>query len=248
MFRWHPGKEPTRQCRRHKKHGFRPWVRKISLSRKRATHSRMPPRKFHRQRSLAGYSPWGSQRVGHGWAHSTAHFCPDASKHVSALEKGSHYNFQAGVELISEVYGNGQRWYFIFGSQDNYKFLLKFSGQGTNILKCAIQSGMKKDCCCCSVAKPCMALCNPMDCGVPVTWTGFPVLHDLLEFVQTHVHWVGDAIQPSHPLLSPSLLSSIFPSILTPNIKSTSTECCPQPGWNLGEPPTDLFHEDCCKV
>ena len=109
MFRWRPGKEPTRQCRRHKKHGFRPWVRKISLSRKRATHSSMPPRKFHRQRSLAGYSPRGSQRVGHGWAHSTAHVCPDASKHVSALEKGSHYDFQAGVELIYEVYGNGQR-------------------------------------------------------------------------------------------------------------------------------------------
>ena len=106
-----------------------------------------------------------------------------------------------------------------------------------NILKCAIQSGMKKDCCCCSVAKLCMALCNAMDCGMPVTWTGFPVLHYLLEFAQTHVHWVGDAIQPSHPLLSPSFLSSIFPSILTPNIKSTSTECCPQPGWNLGEPP-----------
>ena len=39
-----------------------------------------------------------------------------------------------------------------------------------------------------------------MDCSTP----GFPVLHYLLEFAQTHVHWVGDAIQPSHPLLSPS--------------------------------------------
>ena len=40
---------------------------------------------------------------------------------------------------------------------------------------------------------------QPMDCSTP----GFPVLHYLLEFAQTHVHWVGDAIQPSHPL-SPS--------------------------------------------
>ena len=40
-----------------------------------------------------------------------------------------------------------------------------------------------------------------------------PVHHQLLEFTQTHVHWVGDAIQPSHPLLSPFLLPSIFPSI-----------------------------------
>ena len=79
----------------------------------------------------AWQAPWGSQRVGHGWAHRTAHVCPDASKHISALKKGSHYDFQAGVELISEVYGNGQRWYFIFGTQDNYMLLLKFSGQGT---------------------------------------------------------------------------------------------------------------------
>ena len=39
-----------------------------------------------------------------------------------------------------------------------------------------------------------------MDCSTP----GLPVLHQLLEFAQTHVHWVGDAIQPSHPLLLPS--------------------------------------------
>ena len=45
-----------------------------------------------------------------------------------------------------------------------------------------------------------MSLCNPMDHSA---W-GFPVHHHLLEFAQTHVHWVGDAIQPSHPLLSPS--------------------------------------------
>ena len=43
-------------------------------------------------------------------------------------------------------------------------------------------------------------LCNPMDCSPP----DLPVHHQLLEFTQTHVHWVGDAIQPSHPLSSPS--------------------------------------------
>ena len=42
--------------------------------------------------------------------------------------------------------------------------------------------------------------CNPMDCSMP----GFPVYHQLLELTQTHVHLVGDAIQPSHPLSSPS--------------------------------------------
>ena len=47
-----------------------------------------------------------------------------------------------------------------------------------------------------------------MDCSMAV----FPVVHYLPEVVPTHVHWVGDAIQPSHPLL-PLLLPSIFPSI-----------------------------------
>ena len=53
---------------------------------------------------------------------------------------------------------------------------------------------------CCSVAQSCLTLCKPMDCRMP----GFPVLHHLLKLAQTHVHWVSDAIQPSHPLSSPS--------------------------------------------
>ena len=57
-------------------------------------------------------------------------------------------------------------------------------------------------CCCCSVVKSakCLILCNPMCCSMP----GFPVTHHLLEFAQPHIHWVHDAIQPSHPLSSPS--------------------------------------------
>ena len=55
-------------------------------------------------------------------------------------------------------------------------------------------------CTCCSVTQLCPTLCDPMDCSTP----GFPVLHHLLEFAQNHVHWVDDAIQPSHPLSSPS--------------------------------------------
>ena len=51
----------------------------------------------------------------------------------------------------------------------------------------------------CSVAPLCLTLCDPMNCSTP----GFPVLHHLLELAQTHVHWVGDAIQPSHPLSPP---------------------------------------------
>ena len=52
--------------------------------------------------------------------------------------------------------------------------------------------------CCCSVTQSYQNLCNPMDCGT----LGFPVLHWLPEIIQTHVHWVSDAIQWSHPLSS----------------------------------------------
>ena len=52
-----------------------------------------------------------------------------------------------------------------------------------------------------SVAQSCPTLCHPINCSTP----GLPVYHQLPEFTQTQVHWVSDAIQPSHPLLSPSL-------------------------------------------
>ena len=51
-----------------------------------------------------------------------------------------------------------------------------------------------------SVTQSCPTLCDPMGCSTP----GFAVCHQLPEPTQTHVHCVGDAIQPSHPLLSPS--------------------------------------------
>ena len=51
-----------------------------------------------------------------------------------------------------------------------------------------------------SVAQSCPTLCDPMNRSTP----GLPVQHQLPEFTETHVHWVGDAIQPSHPLSSPS--------------------------------------------
>ena len=55
----------------------------------------------------------------------------------------------------------------------------------------------RKDCCC-SVTQSCLTLCSTVDCSIP----GFPVPLCLPEFEQTHVHWVDDAIQPSHPFFS----------------------------------------------
>ena len=74
-----------------------------------------------------------------------------------------------------------------------------------------------------SVAQLCPTLCYPMDCSKP----GFPVLHQLLELAQIHVHRVGNAIQPSHPLSSPS------PPAFTvfPNIRVFSNESVPCIRW-----------------
>ena len=64
-------------------------------------------------------------------------------------------------------------------------------------------------CYCWSFTKLCPTICDYMDGSTP----GFPVLHYLPELAQTQVYWLGDAIQPSHPLSSLLLQPSIFPSI-----------------------------------
>ena len=63
--------------------------------------------------------------------------------------------------------------------------------------------------CYCSVAKSCPTLCDLMDCSTP----GFPVFYYLPQSAQTHVHWVDDSTQPSHPLSPLFLQPSIFTSI-----------------------------------
>ena len=68
-----------------------------------------------------------------------------------------------------------------------------------------------------SVAQSCLTLCNPMNCSTP----GLPVHHQLREFTQTHVHRVGDAVQPSHPLSSPFPPAPNPPSIRVFSSEST---------------------------
>ena len=69
--------------------------------------------------------------------------------------------------------------------------------------------------------KSCPTLCDTIDYSTP----GFPVPHYLLEFAQTHVHWVSDAIQPSHPLSSPS------PAFNLPSIRIFSNELALHIRW-----------------
>ena len=73
----------------------------------------------------------------------------------------------------------------------DFHFLYQLNYQGIPISPISAQFS--------SVAQLCPTLCHPMDCSTP----GLPVHHQLPEFTQTYVHWVGDGIQPSHPLSSP---------------------------------------------
>ena len=88
---------------------------------------------------------------------------------------------------------NGSLWKH-WESQENWEFLWSQEKQMYLGVVCMLAHQLS------SVAQSCLTLCDPMSCSIP----GFPVHHQLLEFTQTHVHWVGDAIQPSHPPLSPS--------------------------------------------
>ena len=87
-----------------------------------------------------------------------------------------------------------------------------------------------------SVAQSCPTLCDPMDCSTP----GFSVHHQLPELAQTNVHWVSDAIQPSHPLSSPSM----FPRIRV--FSSDSVLCIRWPkywSFSFSVNPSDEYSE-----
>ena len=79
-------------------------------------------------------------------------------------------------------------------SIDAEKILAKFKFMIKTLQKVGIEGQFS------SVFQPCLTLCNPMDRSM----AGFPVHHQLLELMETHVHRAGDANKPSHPLLSPS--------------------------------------------
>ena len=93
------------------------------------------------------------------------------------------------------------QWLFI-GNWSNH------TTQGTQVLSSNQAGSLNQPVldCCCSVTQLCPTLCDSMDCSRP----GFPVLHHLLEFVQTHVRWVNDAIQLSHPLSPSSPALNLF--------------------------------------
>ena len=108
------------------------------------------------------------------------------------------------------------------GHKNMISIIGEFSREKKTFKKCkalAIPTGHLLEHCCCLVTKSYPTLCHLMDCSTP----GFPVLHYLPEFAQAHVHWVSDAIQPSHPLSPPFPLAlnlsqhqGLFPWVSSP--------------------------------
>ena len=87
-----------------------------------------------------------------------------------------------------------------------------------------------------SVTQSCPTLCDPMNHST----TGLPVHHQLPEFTQTHVHWVSDAIQPSHPLSSPSPPAFNLPSIRV--FSNKSVLCIRWPKyWSFSISPSNKY-------
>ena len=98
----------------------------------------------------------------------------------------------------------------------------------TSLEKCLFKFFAFLKHCYCSVTKSCLNLSGPMNCSM----LGFPVLPYLLEFAQTHVHCISDAIQPPHPLSPTVFLPSILPSIRVFSNESALSIRCPK-YWSL---------------
>ena len=102
----------------------------------------------------------------------------------------------------------------------------------------SIDSSISLQVCCCSVAKLCPTLWDPMVCTMP----GFAFLHYLSEFAHTRIHWISDAIQPFFILGCPILLSSIFPSISV--FSNESALCIRWPKyWSFSISPSNEYSE-----
>ena len=101
-------------------------------------------------------------------------------------------------------------WWLLIGNWSNH------ATQGAQALSSNQSGNLNQPLldCCCSLTQLCPTLCDSMGCSRP----GFPVLHHLPEFVQTDVHWVNDAIQPSHTLLPSVTLFSCPQSLPVPGL------------------------------
>ena len=79
-------------------------------------------------------------------------------------------------------------------------------GDKRGLIYLKVNGGLTQNVCCCSFSQSRLTLCTSMDCSTP----GFPVLHHLLEFAQTHVHWVSDTVQSTSKCLEFAKLNPFF--------------------------------------
>ena len=165
---------------RCKSHGLDPWIRKDPLEKQMATNSSILAWKIGENKEPGGLLFIQLQRAGHDWAY--------AKTHTHAQRETSEEFF---VDSITAKGRKFQSWCGTPGWQRR-----PHSGWESKILSTLLFSSVQFS----WVPQLCPSLCNPMNHSTP----GLPVHHQFLEFTQTHVHRVGDAIQPSHPLSSPS--------------------------------------------
>ena len=115
------------------------------------------------------------------------------------LFEGNHYlDFQRMTICIEAMLRNLQKAYVPFSSLEKTRIFCGRSGSEERKIIRMEKGNKEKQYN--SVAQLCPTICDPMNCSMP----GLPVHNQLPESTQTHFHWVGDAIQPSHPLSSPS--------------------------------------------
>ena len=135
---------------------------------------------------LASFSPFESE-VG-------CYTCRNQTADLKQLKQVPHFFWPTALYSFF--------FFTTFHNFNSYVYLLfNVCLQTVNLDDCNISNHLAENLICqfSSVAQLCPTLCDPMDGSTP----GLPVHHQLLEFTHTHVHWVGDAIQTSHPLLSP---------------------------------------------
>ena len=126
--------------------------------------------------------------------------CMQVKKQQLELDMEQQNGSKLGKEYIKAVYCHPD--YLTYMQTTSWEMLAWMKHKLESILpgEISITSDMQMTSQFSSVAQLCPALCNLMDRSMP----GLPVHHQLPKFTQTHVHWVGDAIQPSNPLSSPS--------------------------------------------
>ena len=93
--------------------------------------------------------------------------------------------------------------------------------------------------CYCSLTKLCLTLCNPMDCSTQ----GCPVLHCLLEFAHTHIHWVSDAIQPSHPVIPFTSCPQSFTASVFSHESALHIRCSKYWSFGFSNSPSNEYSE-----